>query len=298
MLRYTILGPEKMGGYQDELADLESSISYPLEGGDDSFTIRHGESYHRFFSDMGESYFMIARSNERICGTIAGVIKKTALGSNHIRALYVADLKLRADIRGKGVPRKMLFQAFRAYISSGRYRGWRFLFFAGMHGERGNVTKSFSGTHLGRLAVKLSVHSIYIVKPERLEFEEVPSHDLDPERELELSPDKVGKITLNSGTKDLYRSSDGSKMLLAHIHPDSSKGFISDLTRLSKRVREELPGHLACFSVDNNREDIISYLSESGLNTNTLCSVYAFRWPLIGPSFSNIERVSISTSEI
>ena len=298
MIRYTILGPEKMEGYQDELTDLESSISYPLEGGDDSFTIRHGKKYHSFFTDMGQSFFLIARSHERICGTIAGVIKGTALGSNHIRALYVADLKLRAGIRGKGVPRKMLLKAFCAYISSRRYRGWSFLFFAGMHGERGNVTKSFSGTHLGRLAVELSVHSIYIVKPEMLEFEDIPSHGHDLEGELELSPDKVGKVTVNSGTKDLYRSSDGSKMLLAHIHPDSSKGFISDLTRLSKRVREEFPGHLACFSVDNNRKEIINYLSERNLNTNTLCSVYAFRWPLIGPSFSSIESVSISTSEI
>ena len=277
---------------------MESDISYPLDGGRESFSIEHGDRYYKFFSDMGRCYFIIVLLNSKIHGTISGVIKRVSIANKSINALYVADLKVHPKSRGYGLPSKMIIKGLRSYLTNSKYRDWSLLFFVGMHGYSGDISKSFKGYHLGLLASPISKQRIYIVSPSKLSFINGVAPTTDFNDILELSPDKISKITVNSGKKDLRRSSDGSKILLAHVHPSVGKNFISDLICLSSTVSDKYHGHDVCFSIDNRHKDMINYLSMNGITTDTFSSIFVFRWPIFGPSLKNIEYVSISTSEI
>ena len=75
-LSFVIVDPQGLAPYVPQLRMLEEGISYPIEGGTDSFVIDHGLEYHPFFSEMGiKARFMLVRHHEKIVGSMAGVWK-------------------------------------------------------------------------------------------------------------------------------------------------------------------------------------------------------------------------------
>ena len=167
-IKFKIIESSSINEYQTEFINIEKNITYPLDEGIDSFTINHGEKYNKFFSDMGKSRFILALDSEKLCGSIAGVWKKIKINEKNVCGLYVGDLKTIPKYRGLKIPLKMIFHAFLKYILNRKYRGWSFLYYIGMNGESGNITKTFKGLHLGKLSKSTSNQRIYIISSNSL----------------------------------------------------------------------------------------------------------------------------------
>ena len=56
-MRYKILPHTEIHPYIEQLHEIESSIHYPIEGGQDYFIIDHGPQYHPFFFRHGQKLF-------------------------------------------------------------------------------------------------------------------------------------------------------------------------------------------------------------------------------------------------
>lgn len=97
---------ERLGPYVQGLRELEAAIEYPA--GERVFTIDHGSDYQAFFSGMGEAHFALALEGSVVVGNVVGVLKRVRLGKRSLEALYVCDLKVGQDQRGRGVARGLL----------------------------------------------------------------------------------------------------------------------------------------------------------------------------------------------
>ena len=71
-IRYRIVDEQNLEPYVEQLLTIERTISYPIEGGTDEFTIVHGQQYHPFFTQMGKSRFLLVTDNENLVGIVAG----------------------------------------------------------------------------------------------------------------------------------------------------------------------------------------------------------------------------------
>ena len=284
--------------YQNQFSNIEQSIKYPLDGGADSFTINHGNRYDHFFSNMGKTRFLIALESAKLCGSIAGVWKKIKINNKPLCALYVADLKIIAKYRGRRIPLKMVFHALLKYIIYQKYKGWKFLYYIGMNGEKGNVTKSFRGFHLGRLSKSICNQNIYIINPNDLEnlsyFSFIPNNGTT----IELSPNNINKIITNRGIKDLTLQSSGKIMQLAHIHFQIDENLNQSISELVSIIKQKFYDYKLCFAVDTRNQKFINYLSQNKIESNTTCSIYTFHWPILGYNVTYHKFISLSTAEI
>ena len=284
--------------YQSQFSNIEKSIKYPLDGGADSFTINHGNRYDQFFSNMGRSRFLIALESAKVCGSIAAVWKKIKINKKPLYALYIADLKIISKYRGRRIPLKMVFHALLKYIIYQKYKGWKFLYYIGMNGEKGNVTKSFRGFHLGRLSKSICNQKIYIINLNDLENLSHFSFKHNNGTTIELSPNNINKIITNRGIKDLTLQSSGKIMQLAHIHFQINEKFNHNISELVKIIKQNFCDYKLCFAVDVRNNYFINYLSQNKIESNTTCSIYTFHWPILGYNLNRHKFISLSTAEI
>ena len=105
-IRFTILQHTELDNFKVQLLSLEQSIRYPIEGGQDYFTIVHGEQYHTFFSSMGPTRFLLVLDQDTVIGTAAATWKQITITQNEYTGLYISDLKLSTAYRKKSIPAK------------------------------------------------------------------------------------------------------------------------------------------------------------------------------------------------
>ena len=297
-LNFKIIESTDISEFQNEFTEIEKNITYPLNNGKDSFIISHGNHYEQFFNDMGKTRFMIVHDSKKLCGAIAGVWKNIKVKNKEVCALYIADLKIIPEYRGGKVALKMLFSALFKYIFYVKYKGWDFLYYVGMNGENGNVTKTFKGFHLGKLSKPTCTQNIYIIDSDSLNDLSSYNHKESEDSTIELSPDNLNKIITNKGKKDIILSSSNERMKLAHIHFQIDSNINNTLNEISRRITNEYSDYSLCFAVDQRNKKFINFLDQNNISRNTTCTIYTFNWPIIGHNLKRHEFVSLSTAEI
>lgn len=290
-----------LGPYEQQLRALERDIKYPIDDGRDRFSIDHGEHYGQFFAALAntshpdESGFLLAFDGELLIGTFGGIVRTARLGDRALQSLYLADYKLRASHRGRGVGPKIM----RTGLTLFQYpivRRSKIFYGAAMRGDRGDVMRSARGfnriMHLARPTAELAV---YFVKPEKLAALDL-SHAPGPPRGvgLDLSPLGDDEIVSTAGRKDLRLESTGEPWPLHHlpIGPGRVRGGYGAYL---KRCGEQLAGTTCCFAVDPRLDDHVRWLAGQGIERGARCTVYAMRLP---GARGAVDYVHLATSEI
>ena len=297
-INFKIIESSEIIKYQNQFFNMEENIIYPLDGGADSFTINHGNRYDKFFSEMGKARFVLALESGKLCASVAGVWKIIKINNKNICGLYVADLKTISNYRGFKIPLKMIFYTLIKYIFNQKYKGWNFLYYIGMNGDKGNVTNTFKGLHLGKLSKSTCNQKIYIINSNNLN--KLTHFDFKPQNgtTMELSPNNLNKIITNRGKKDLTLQSSGEIMKLAHIHFQINENFNKTLSKILKKITDQFSDYKLCFAVDERNQTFIDFLSQNKVESNTTCSIYTFNWPIIGYNLKRHKFISLSTAEI
>ena len=297
-LGFEILDAEGLAGWQDGLRELEADISYPIEGGADSFRIDHGSSYASFFTGMGKARFMVVTEGSRVVGSLAAVWKEAELGGRTYTGLYFADLKIAPSHRRQGIPASMFWKALRAWPLRREYQGWDFVFYAAMRGSSGDVSRSFQGSHLGRITRPAAELKVYFLPGEQLSA--LGSGGPPPEKRqgAKLSLGHQEGLRRNFGRKDFVLGSTGEPWKLVHVSPLESCGPETGdrLAEAGRLIAGEDPGALGCFAVDRRSEGLCSWLAEQGVVTDTWCTVYSISF--FAPGIRGLPWLQLSTSEI
>ena len=167
-VRFVLTDPGSLAPYVPELRRLEQSIRYPISDGADHFFIDHGPEYHPFFSGLGEAHFLLALRGDRVIGSIAGVARSVTVGQREFRALYLCDLKVAAEERGRGLSRRLIQVGLGHVFRHRDLRRTRFFYGAAMRGDQGDVMRTAQGVHpfkMGSLSARLK---LYFASPEAL----------------------------------------------------------------------------------------------------------------------------------
>jgi hypothetical protein len=301
-LRFVVTEGTGVEPYAPSLRQLEESIRYPIADGADRFFIDHGERYHPFFSAMGQAHFLLALRGDEVVGSVAGVVRTARVAGRELRALYVCDLKVSREERGRGLARRMLQRGFLELLRRPELRACRMIYGAAIRGERGDVMRSARGLHplkLGRPTARLA---LYFVPPERLARIDVSRAPRPPpSMGLELGPASSASLEApglcsTAGRKDLRLESTGQPWPLVHLPlgPSAWKPSWGAYQRACGEVlvARSLPGS-ACFAIDERLADHIAWLVGEGIRPDTVCTVYALSLSLRHPGW-----VHLPTSEI
>ena len=99
------------GVFQDRIANLEKSTSYPL--GDDRFESDHGNDYFAFFTRLGKLYYYVVLEGEEVIAVAAAILRQIQSTGNEKskRVWYLCDLKVRPESREQHIPFKMFVSA-------------------------------------------------------------------------------------------------------------------------------------------------------------------------------------------
>jgi hypothetical protein len=265
------LSADGLAPFSAGLRALEASIPYPA--GDQSFTIDHGPSYHRFFSGMGAAHFVVASTPHEVVGNVVGVRKSVSAGGRPLPALYICDLKVAASQRGRGLARRMLaFGLWRIFVTS-ELRQARMLFGAAMVGARGDVTRSARGATPLRLTRPWMRGALYFAAPAALAAIDPAGCPSPPSAEvgLDLSPEASGAdpgIASTAGSKDLRLSPHGHPWPLVHL-PRGPSAWRPTWGHYLRACGQALvaAGSVgpACFGLDERLADHQAWLAGQGL---------------------------------
>ena len=301
-VRFVLTDVSSLAPHVPELRRLEQSIRYPISDGADHFFIDHGPEYHPFFSGLGEARFLLALRGERVIGSIAGVTRSVSVGGRELRALYLCDLKVAPEERGRGLSRQLIQVGLGHVLRDRDLRRTRFFYGAAMRGGQGDVMRSAQGAHpfkLSRLSARLK---LYFASPEalaRLDLAGAPPPPRAPGAVLgpALRLEEPGFLS-TAGRKDLRLVSSGQPWPLIHLPlgPEAWRpSWGAWLRRCGEAiVSRGLPGS-ACFALDERLEDHVSWLSSQGINPGAVCTVYSLRLSL---NRTDVAWVHMPTSEI
>lgn len=280
---------------QKQLENLEKSIKYPIENGKDFFTISHGKHYTRFFERIGNPLFLIVKQNRELAGIMVAVWKAIKLNHEEITVLYFADTKINKKYRGKSFFSKMLLFALYNYIINTNYRQWKFIFFAGMVGTKGDVTRSFKRFNLGKLSKPISTLQIFFLDSQQLinvQFNSLPNFSSET---VDFSPNNKG-LSNTKGIKDLVTESTGLFWNLYHFNIDITQPLSNQFSRIQKEIINT--DKILCFGVDSKQIEILDWFEQNNIKTDTLCNLYIFKWPWIKQPFNSKTSINLSTGEI
>lgn len=300
-LTLQILEADELDPWREALQALEASISYPLDDrGRQRFTIDHGANYEGFFSRRGHARFLIASDGEAgLLGTMAGCWHKAQLGAGALTALYLGDLKLSPAARGQRLVHKMAAHALYALYTQRRLRGWSMVYGAAMQGTKGDVTRSMSGAHAGRLLEPVARLALYFATPQALAR-------LDPQ-----GCPEVRSPGLNlSPTQALWRSNMPEKTLrllpehkpwpLIHLTqgPGTSlEPFGHYLRQCGQQLMQAAPDHQICFALDARHLEHQRWLGQHHLEPGGACMIYGlkvnFLLPRITPAWLHLAPCDI-----
>ena len=305
-VRFVHARAHELSPYVEQLRALEREIPYPIADGEDEFRIDHGDTYHPFFSDMGEAHFILALDGDRAVGTVAGVLREAVLRGHRTKLLYAADMKVARTHRGGNLARRMLLFAARKMVLQPGGLSWRLAYVAAMRGAKGDVTRTVRGLHLGQLARPLAVLSLYFTPPAQLaglDLETAPASprladglDLSPLDDARPSPEP-GFVT-TAGKKDLRLRSTGAPWPLVHLvaGPATTRpSWPAHLRACGEALGARgLPGP-ACFALDRRLTAHVDWLARHDIQPGAACTVYALSLTrrTVGASW-----VHLATSEI
>ena len=89
-IQYQIVEKNGLNPFVEQLRLIEKKIRYPLEDGNISFFIDHGEKYSPFFTQQGfKTRFLIILDYGEVIGSIVAVWKKGFFGGEKHNALAV-----------------------------------------------------------------------------------------------------------------------------------------------------------------------------------------------------------------
>ena len=269
-----------------ELCDLETQMSYPIADGADHFTIDHGEYYHEFFSEMGETRLLLVKDRGRIQGVMVGVWREILLGSTRVRALYLADLKLAPRLRGQNIVLRMLWHGIKALFRRADLGSWHVVYGAAMRGESGDVMRSMQGAlHPARWLDHEALFYLYFASKQELEglsLEGSPPLSSPDELAANFSPERRAPWFTTRGTKSFVLASTGAPWQLVHLDEVSqpaSEGAARTLGEALQRgvARMQDAGEVACFALEKGRERQIRWLQERGIQPGATCTLYAMQ---------------------
>jgi GNAT superfamily N-acetyltransferase len=284
------------------LRALEASITYPLDDGQDAFSLDHGAAYHPFFSRQGDAYFLCAFDgmNGPLVGSGVGIFKPVALDGAAFPSVYLCDVKVAASHRGRGLSHRLHGEALARALVTPELRRFRLVWGVAMRGARGDVRRSWTGNHVARLAAPLGELAIYFADPRRLALLDVTSCPPVPQRGvLDLSPlTSSGSPLLVStaGQKDLRVVSTGSPLPLLHfpLNPAFARPSYGHALRAaalaalapSSESSARPPTHtdthtgaLVCFSLDTRLAPLIGWLRAQGIVSTTGATVLGLSLP-------------------
>lgn len=310
-LRFVHVAAAEIGPYVPALRRLEQAITYPIADGADRFFIDHGADYHPFFTRLGEAHFVLALDEDareerrgapeaRVIGALAGVLRRADRGGRSIASVYLCDLKLHADYRGRGVVPRLLRFAL-GLVRQPRFQRWRLAYGAAMRGSRGDVMRSARGLSLLRLGSTLGQLTLYFAPPERLAALQPRTAPPPPDAAhgLDLSPDVAERLVApgiesTAGRKDLRLVSTGQPWPLVHLPRSiASPDYAEYLVACGRALAPQ--GGLACFAIDERLAAWNEWLQRGGLSPGAVCTVYGLR--LVPPLYS-ARWVHLATSEI
>jgi hypothetical protein len=301
-VRFVLTDAKGIAPYVPELRRLEQSILYPIADGADHFFIDHGPEYHPFFSHLGDARFLLALRDDRVIGSIAGVMRPVSLSDRQFRALYLCDLKVAADERGRGLSSQLLRVGLGRVLQDRDLRQTRFFYGAAMRGAQGDVMRSARGLHPFRLRGASVQLQLYFASPEalaRLDLTDAPPPPRTPGAVLGPGTrvEDPG-ILSTAGRKDLRLVSSGQPWPLIHLPLGPwawEPSWGAYLRRCGKAIVSRGLQGSACFAIDERLADHIAWLSAQGITPGAVCTVYSLRLSLRPASVS---WVHLPTSEI
>jgi hypothetical protein len=275
-LRFVHVTAAEIGPFVASLRELEGSIAYPIADGADAFTIDHGPEYHPFFSRLGDAHFLLALRGDVVVGSIAGVLRTVSAGGRVIPSLYLCDLKLTADLRGRGVTRRMLQRGLLEIAKHPQGRRVRLIYGAAMIGERGDVMRSARGTNPLRLGKPIAQLRLYFVAPAQLAALDGDGPACPVGETLDASG-PVADMVETSGAKDLRLHSTGAAWPLVHLtcapwHAEPSWG--AWLRSCGERLSSRTDGAVACFALDERLEAHRAWLARAGISPGARCTIH------------------------
>lgn len=277
-LRLVYVRPDALGPWVEQLQALERDISYPIDDGRDRFVISHGGAYHPFFSTMGEAHFLLALEGERVIGCVAGVRKPVQTPRGEVMGVYLGDLKVHPDWRGRRVPARMMARALAISLGDWGALHWRFAFGAAMRGDRGDVMRAAKGLNVLRLGSTFATLDMYFAAPAALAALEVSGAPATPRTPgLDLSPAVQADVLSTTGLKDFVLRSTGRPWTLVHL-PRGPAGWGESHAAYLRRAGEQLvqqgaPGP-ACFALDRRLTAERHFLESRDLRPGAVCTIY------------------------
>ena len=296
-LTYHIVNENELEPFVPELRSVEKKIEYPLENGTESFVIDHGKRYSPFFTQQGyKTKFLIIETNNMIVGSLVGVWKKISLNQKNYTGLYVSDLKLKSEYRGRGIIKRMLWYLFIRWPLVKGFKGWDFLYFCAMQRKSQGVDFTFKGAHLGKVTRPRASLNIYMLDAILLYDKKLDFFKLDYNNRINLSPQRTEDLLWNDGIKNIISTKKNSLIKLGHLNPELLQQGKEKRLNLALEAVLKRENSRVCFAVDTRDYKKIKRLKEIGITTKTQCNVFSFN--PFSPSFKGSKTVSISTGEI
>ena len=294
---YEIIKPENINEYVADFRSLEQEIVYPIEDGNGNFYIDHGDEYHPFFTQQGSKVrFVVIKNENKIIGTAAGIWKTVIMNGIQYNGLYVADLKIKKEFRGKKIFKKLMWRIFLKWPIIKDYQGWDFCFFCTMLKNGVGVEKSFKGITPAKLVRHSGIIYIYMIEPEKINainFEEMP--DVTYNHPINLSPERKELVLWNDGKKDIINSQGKGTYKFGHLNPEIILSH--DYDNIKKAILSITNrGGIVCFGIDGRQSNIIRWFESLNIYTKTRCKVFSFS--PYAPSIKNFDNIFISTGEI
>jgi hypothetical protein len=299
-LRFVHVTAAEIGPFVTSLRSLEASISYPIADGADAFTIDHGPEYHPFFSRLGEAHFLLALRGDDVVGSIAGVLRTVSVGAREIPSLYLCDLKLAAELRGRGTARRMLQRGLLEILRHPQGRRVRLVYGAAMVGERGDVMRSARGTNPLRLGQSIAQLQLYFVSPGRLATLDADGPACPLGERLDASGPAADMVETR-GAKDLRLRSSGAAWPLVHLtrapwHAEPSReNWWAWLRSCGERLSSRTDGAVACFALDMRLEAHHAWLTEAGISPGARCTIHGLA---LTRALRSTRFAHLATSEI
>jgi hypothetical protein len=294
--RFVYSGAAGIAPYLAELRQLEQSIQYPIGNGVDHFVIDHGPEYHPFFSGLGDARFLLAVRGSRVLGSIAGVMRTVTLAGQHVRALYLCDLKVAPDARGQHLSRSLLLRGLTIIARDPALRQTRFFYGAAMRGSTGDVMRSVHGAHPFKLSRPAAQLHVYFAAPAALAKLDVAPAPTPPRTSGLILGQSEPLRESTAGRKDLRLVSTGQPWPLVHLPLSPiAAGWAQYLRETGASLLQARPVVSACFAVDQRLTNHVAWLETQGIAPGAVCTVYSWRLAL-RPTRS--AWVHLPTSEI
>lgn len=264
-IKIKLLQNNNLNKYHDKISLFEKEMShwYPLGG--DEFRISHGNNYYTFFKRQGDLHILLAIVDNKVVGTIFGVLKGNKW--------YLADVKIKKKYRGKLLSIKMGLTAMHLLNKSNKIYG-----ISMNNGEKNKLVEYAKKVSFGPNINFKYGGNLYIYS---LTFDQ-----LQKALPILTTYYNIGIVSLN-GVKDLILKSTCEKMDILHLQFNKSNNKpIKSFLKL--KLEFDKYKYMFCFYETNN---IINKLNQIDINTDVTAS-------LIHNNMDNYNWNLISTDEI